>query len=316
MEAEHYARYWWASALVADRRVLDAGCGVGYGARILADGSASDVVGVDVSPLAVGAASRFETPSLRFQQGDVRTLDLASDQFDVVVCFEVLEHVDRRDDVLAELRRVLTPTGLLVISSPNRGVYPPGNPHHLYEYRPEELRTALRQLFQNVDLRRQHCWLASAIMNDHEVRHRDPTVPINGLECAKVSESNPDSEIYTIALASDGPLPAGHARSVWTGLEEPEKWFAEIRRLREEHGQLTAELNQQKAEAAALAHERDELLEIERGLRRDARQLIAELRAAHDALHQLYSSLSWRLTRPMRDAGRAMRKISSAVRDS
>jgi SAM-dependent methyltransferase len=267
-------------------------------------------VGVDLSPLAVDAASHFESPSLRFQQGDVRALPFANDEFDAVVCFEVLEHVDQREQVLAELRRVMRPDGLLIISSPNRGVYPPGNPHHLHEYRPEELRTALTQFFRNVDLRRQHCWLASAILNDDEIRHADPTVAIRGLESAKVYEVEPDSEIYTIALASNGPLPAGHSRSVWTGLNEPETWFAEIRTLRDANERLTAESTRQKAETAALTAERDELMKIEQGLRRDTRRLIDDLRTAHGLLDQLYSSLSWRVTRPIRDAGRAMRQIS------
>src|SRR5688500_15232961 len=56
MEAEHYARYFWASALVAGRRVLDAGCGVGYGSRLLHGAGAAEVVGLDVSADAIQAA--------------------------------------------------------------------------------------------------------------------------------------------------------------------------------------------------------------------------------------------------------------------
>src|SRR5439155_9306909 len=74
IELEHLARYWWASALVPGQRVLDAGCGTGYGSAILARAHAKKVIGVDLSESVIAAARRSGHPSLEFDVGDVRRL--------------------------------------------------------------------------------------------------------------------------------------------------------------------------------------------------------------------------------------------------
>ena len=61
LEAEHLARYRWAGALVEGKRVLDAGCGTGYGSELLASQGAAEVVGVDVDADAIEAASRSDS---------------------------------------------------------------------------------------------------------------------------------------------------------------------------------------------------------------------------------------------------------------
>ena len=78
----------------------------------------------------------------------------------------MIEHVAEPERVLDELRRVLRPSGLLVISTPNRDVFTPGNPHHLHELTPDELREALGSRFGSVALRRQHTWMASGVLDD------------------------------------------------------------------------------------------------------------------------------------------------------
>ena len=49
IEAEHLARYSWAAGLARGKRVLDAGCGTAYGSRMLAEGGAQEVVGIDIA---------------------------------------------------------------------------------------------------------------------------------------------------------------------------------------------------------------------------------------------------------------------------
>ena len=150
--AEHLARYGWAGHLVKDRRVLDAGCGVGYGSTMLSDAGAREVTGVDVAESVLEVARQGAPQNVRFEVADVASLPYAADSFEAVVCFEVIEHVDDRNRVLDELRRVLAPDGLLIISSPNRDRYVPGNPHHRHEYTPRELREALEARFPAVAL--------------------------------------------------------------------------------------------------------------------------------------------------------------------
>ena len=107
--AEHLSRYWWAAQFARGRRVLDAGCGIGYGSNMLAEAGASEVMGVDIAEPAVEAAKHGAGSGVAFRTGDVAALDFVPDSFDLVVCFEVIEHVEDADAVLDELARVLAP---------------------------------------------------------------------------------------------------------------------------------------------------------------------------------------------------------------
>src|ERR1700731_1562788 len=129
IEAEHLARYRGAAPLAVGRRVLDAGCGVAYGAAMLAAAGAVEVIGVDRESDVLDSARPQMPRNVRLETADVSALPYEDGSFDLVVCFEGIEHVDHPSRGLDELRRVLATDGLLVRSSPNRDVYPPGNPH-------------------------------------------------------------------------------------------------------------------------------------------------------------------------------------------
>ena len=121
---EHWHRYAFASQFAADLKVLDAACGEGYGAYLLA-GSAAEVVGVDLSEVAVAhAISRYSAAeNLYFEVADVTQLDFSENTFDLIVSFETLEHLEAQEQMLDEFRRVLKPNGKLVISSPDKAIY-------------------------------------------------------------------------------------------------------------------------------------------------------------------------------------------------
>jgi SAM-dependent methyltransferase len=207
--AEHEARYRWAAAVVAGRDVLDAGCGVGYGTKICADAGAARVVGVDVSDTALADAARRirDVPRAEVRHADVCALPLATATFDVVLCFEAIEHIADPERALDELRRVLRPEGVLLISSPHRGVYPAGNPYHVHEYTPVELEAALRSRFANVRMHYQNVWLGSLISGADALAVASADRELEG-SVRKVTPAAPGEEIYTLAVASDAPLPA------------------------------------------------------------------------------------------------------------
>ena len=120
---EHYHRYAVALDVAKEKDVLDVACGEGYGSSFLAD-VASSVTGVDLSHEAVQhAMATYIKPNLTFRQGSAIALDFADASFDVVVSFETIEHLAEQSQMLTEIRRVLRPDGVLVISSPNRPVY-------------------------------------------------------------------------------------------------------------------------------------------------------------------------------------------------
>jgi ubiquinone/menaquinone biosynthesis C-methylase UbiE len=233
IEAEHLARYLWASTCVAGRRVLDAGCGMGYGSRILLAAGAASVTGVDIAQEAVDAASISPIDDLNFIVGDISRLPLEDASFDIAVCFEAIEHVLDQDGALDELRRVLTADGLLVISSPNREIYQEGNPHHTHEYSPEELHTGLSARFGNVRLERQQAWLASLVGDEEMLRSDDHARHLN-VEVRKVATLEPGHETFTVALASDATLPNPSALVMLAALDELAAW-RERARSAEDH---------------------------------------------------------------------------------
>src|SRR5271155_5024953 len=167
IESEHLARYRWAAQFASGRRVLDAGCGVGYGSALLAlAGAARGVGGGGGGGKTRGGAAGRTPPGFSLEVGDVPDLDHEEGRFDLVVCFEVIEHLQNPARAVGEFRRVLAPGGLLVVSSPNRDVYPPGNPHHVHEYLPAELEEELARCFPAVRLCRQHTWITSGVLDD------------------------------------------------------------------------------------------------------------------------------------------------------
>jgi ubiquinone/menaquinone biosynthesis C-methylase UbiE len=107
IDAEHRGRYWWTAPLVADKKVLDAACGTGYGTNILAFAGAREVVGVDRAAHVIKAARQQAQPGVTFEVADLVELPVPDDAFDIVVCFEAIEHVDRPDTALGELTRVV-----------------------------------------------------------------------------------------------------------------------------------------------------------------------------------------------------------------
>jgi SAM-dependent methyltransferase len=207
IDAEHRARYWWATALVSGKRVLDAACGTGYGANILAGAGAKSVVGVDRAEHVVELASKQAHTAATFHVADLLELPFPDNTFEVATCFEAIEHVATPEIALDELSRVLEPNGVLAISSPNRGVYLGGNPHHHYEFTSDEFESALRDRFEHVRLLRQHRWFATAILEDEAFESSDGH-PLRDTVVHKISADELGSETYALALASNAPLPA------------------------------------------------------------------------------------------------------------
>jgi SAM-dependent methyltransferase len=155
---EHMARYHFAVRLARGKRVLDAGCGAGYGSAELAD-VAESVTGIDIAPVAVEyARAHYALPNLAFEEASCTQLPFADGAFDLVVAFEVIEHLENWRDFLQELRRVLAPAGQVIVSTPNRLYYTESrggdgaNPFHVHEFNFEEFNRELKQFFPYVSM--------------------------------------------------------------------------------------------------------------------------------------------------------------------
>jgi 2-polyprenyl-3-methyl-5-hydroxy-6-metoxy-1,4-benzoquinol methylase len=158
VDAVHLKRYDFAAPLCAARRVLDAGCGVGYGSARLAAAAAS-VVGVDLSEDAIGyAREHYAAANLSFAVMDVTALDFADASFDAICSFETIEHVEDAERGVVELARVLHDEGVLVVSTPQveRTTTTPANPYHRVEFARADFEALLGRHFVSVELYGQH----------------------------------------------------------------------------------------------------------------------------------------------------------------
>ncbi len=144
------SRYQLAGKLAKGKVTLDAGCGAGYGAEMLANAGAKKVYGVDLAaPSIKYGREHHQHQNLIFRQGNIAKLDFPSDFFDLVVALEVIEHVEDYEQTIEEFYRVLKPKGLLVISTPNKAIYSPDSkkpfyPFHKHEFYLKDLKKMLR----------------------------------------------------------------------------------------------------------------------------------------------------------------------------
>src|SRR5436305_219675 len=116
---EHLARYTFAARLARGKRVLDAGCGAGYGSAELAH-AAQSVVGIDCAMEAVGfAREHYRLPNLQFEQASCTALPHKDSSFDLVVGFEVIEHLENWRDFLRGVVRVMAWNWRLNVTTAN-----------------------------------------------------------------------------------------------------------------------------------------------------------------------------------------------------
>jgi len=159
-EYEHMPRYQYALSLAANKTVLDFGCGTGYGSSILAT-RAKEVVGIDIDESALEwAREAHRKPTLEFRRNSDFGASLPNQHFDMVTCFEMIEHViaDQQQLILDSFVNVLKSDGVLLISTPNPDITAlyGDNPYHLCELTRDEFEALLRSKFKFVNMIDQH----------------------------------------------------------------------------------------------------------------------------------------------------------------
>ncbi|MGW4208572.1 class I SAM-dependent methyltransferase [Lentzea sp. NPDC004789] len=150
----HEAAYLHLIGHCADAVVLEAGCGEGYGAQLIRT-VARRVIALDYDELTSQHVAR-SYPELNVLRGNLATLPLRDGGVDVVANLQVIEHLWDQEGFLAECRRVLRPGGKLIVTTPNRLTFSPGqdtplNPFHTRELAPSELDEMLREAGFRVD---------------------------------------------------------------------------------------------------------------------------------------------------------------------
>lgn len=140
----HEAAYQHISGLVCGRTVLDVGCGEGYGTAALSN-HATTIIGLDYDRATVHHAAHTY-PRSNFVVANLAALPIADASIDFVITLQVIEHVWDHAQFLQECARVLRAGGRIVITTPNRLTFSPGqeqpvNPFHSTEFTAAELAT-------------------------------------------------------------------------------------------------------------------------------------------------------------------------------
>ena len=156
---EHFARYAFASRLARGKRVLDMGCGTGYGSAELAK-QAAKVTGLDISSEALSYAREHFSGggNVEFVEGSAAAVLFPDQTFDLIVAFEVIEHLADWRKLLEEARRLMAAGGQFIVSTPNKSYYQATravsgpNPYHAHEFEFDEFREALAKFFPHTTL--------------------------------------------------------------------------------------------------------------------------------------------------------------------
>ena len=208
---EHIHRYTLAESLCSGKHVLDLGCGSGYGTKMLGRAGAASVLAVDVDPEAARfVRANYTEPSVAI--ASATSLPFRNASLDIVVSFEVIEHITDPEGLVGEAHRVLQPNGILLVSTPNKSVYnefrTSPNPYHVAEMELIEFRDLLLRHFGHVELLAQKVALASVLW------------PVSGADAESVLNhpAPPPAPPYVVALCSDSPIPSifGSGLSFWS----------------------------------------------------------------------------------------------------
>ena len=207
VSAEHLHRYALAMEFVHNKTVLDIACGEGYGCHLLSQ-KARVVTGVDIDKeTIIKAKAKYRNSNISFLEGKAEFIPLENHSVDVVTSFETLEHTSNHEAFLSEIKRVLKPGGLLIISTPDKKWYSDKtgyvNPFHVKELYREEFEALLKNQFTHVNIVSQKFFCGSMLLPEENNASQD----FYAGNFDKVSKMENSEAPYLIAFVSDATLP-------------------------------------------------------------------------------------------------------------
>ena len=222
---EHWHRYLYATQFVKGKVVLDIACGEGYGSYLLSE-TAKYVVGIDISPEVINyAGTKYVRSNLELKVGSVSSIPVDGEAiFDVVVSFETIEHVTEEEQraFLKEVKRLLRPDGLLIISTPNKLLWsdiPNKNEFHVKEFYIDEFKEFLGNHFKNVKLMGQKIYPVSYIWDSAKNLNTYKEYKLTFSEKGFRPTEDPKNIQYAIAICSDREI-EGLESSILVDLSE------------------------------------------------------------------------------------------------
>lgn len=154
----HLRAYEEAAKSAQNKNILEVGCNTGYGTQLLGK-VCRKITGVDLSTTALGVATqKYAGDNVDYLQIDGQTLPFVDDSFNLIISFQVIEHISNYDPYLAEIKRVLAPDGVVIFTTPNALIrldpgMKPWNEFHVKEFNFNELRQLLEAWFPSVMVR-------------------------------------------------------------------------------------------------------------------------------------------------------------------
>lgn len=294
---EHYHRYHWCSQIAAGKKVLDIASGEGYGSNLLAS-VAQSVVGVDISEEAVAhaKAAYVAKQNLSFVQGSAAQIPLPDNSVDIVVSFETIEHHTQHEEMIAEIKRVLTADGVLVISSPNKEIYSDlagGNHNHFHvkELYYDELNQLLSSSFSSIRYFGQTA-TATSLLSPMSAVVADRFSSVYTESAAKIREgipSNPNP-LYFVAIATNSEQPS---------VSESTAFFSEIDNALQERTLEIVGLGEEIKRMSGYIEEVHQVLEAKSTELSEALDIIDEVKqvlGVRDAeLQEIKASRFWKI---------------------
>jgi ubiquinone/menaquinone biosynthesis C-methylase UbiE len=199
---EHLHRYAIAMDYVKGKAVLDIACGEGYGSNLLSK-NAREVTGIDLDSKTINHASKkYSKNNLKFIQGKVEDIPAADSSFDVVISFETLEHTNEHEKIFQEIKRILKPGGLLIISTPEKKYYTDvpasQNPFHVKEIYEHEFIDLVKDHFSY-----HYCFYQSSGLSSVALLEGESKINIYEGTYEAIRSVSKMEPLYLIAIASD-----------------------------------------------------------------------------------------------------------------
>lgn len=229
LTVEHIQRYRSVLQLVKGKKVLDIACGEGYGTEILS-AEAEEMIGIDIDAGSVQRAkNKYQKENLTYLVGDITAIPVSDHSIDIVVSFETIEHVEeiQQQQFLIEIKRVLKPEGILIISTPNKAIYSDRhqyqNKWHKKEFYKEEFQKFLQKEFQYLTFYHQYDEVLNVIEQEEVSK-----------EAAFFRGREREGKYYIVIASNQSPLPVIQPVLTMRSEEEYERCLVRIQCLQQE----------------------------------------------------------------------------------
>ena len=241
---------------------------------------------------------------MRLDVADLGRLPYADGEFTLVVCFDAVAHLEDPGSAFDEIVRVLAADGVLLVSTSNSEVQSPANPHHRHQYLPEELGEELRSRLSHVRMMRQDAYLTVAVLDDADFLAGGRE--FHDISLHKLATGERDTEEFTVAVAGRNDLPELPPLAVMASALQVKTWLAALAKQRAmaaaDHARIL-ELEEKAKDLTTVPQLQSEVAALTAELARvrdEKDRVIGRAETAERVLSDVWSSLSWRLTSPLR----------------